>query len=96
MEEALKLVHLSIKKKEHKAETEEVSVIEVKVNMVIEANKEVDMVIEVKVEKEVTKEKTTEKLILKKFLLETFLLKPQKMMYTPFLSKLVTSKISHY
>lgn len=67
-------------------EIEEVIMIEVK---------EVIM-IEVKVKTEVTKEKITEKLILKKFLLETFLLKPQKMMCTPFLSKLVTSKISHY
>ena len=65
--------------------TEEAMVIEVKVAMVIE----------VKV-KEVSKEKITEKLILKKFLLETFLSKPQKMMCMPFLSKLVTSKISHY
>jgi len=42
-------------------------VIEAKVNMVIEANKEVDMVIEVVIE-EVSKDKITEKLILKKFL----------------------------
>lgn len=57
---------------------------------------EVTMVIEVKVKIEVTKDKITEKLILKKFSLETFLLKPQKMTFMPFSSKLVTSKISHY
>jgi len=44
------------------------------------------MVIEVKTEVkiEVTKDKIIERLILKKFLLETFLLKQQKMMCTPF------------
>jgi len=95
MEEASKLVHLSIKKMVNKVEIEEAMVIEVnKVATVIE----VIEVIEVKVAtvKEVFKDKITEKLIHKKFLLETFLLKPQKMMYMPFLNKLVTSKISHY
>lgn len=53
-----------------------------------------EVVTEVKIE--VSKDKITEKLILKKFSSETFLLKPQKMTFMPFSSKLVTSKISHY
>jgi len=74
------LDHLSIK---NKVEIEEITII-----MVIEVKTEVKI--------EVTKDKIIERLILKKFLLETFLLKQQKMMCTPFLSKLVTSKISLY
>jgi len=89
-EEASKLVHLSIKKKVNKVDTNKVEIEEVMVNL------EEVMVTEVKVKIEVSKDKITEKLILKKFSSETFLLKPQKMTFMPFSSKLVTSKISHY